>query len=406
MSTERFDLDALDLDDLLSDDINIDFEEDENDLNHFENIEKIEQPHIMVTTKDFKELIRLAKYIITNNAKDIVSKSVALQVRDGKVVGYTTDQDVFLEFNMDLLNTENILEEPICFPIDSILKMLKALPHTTALIKDEEGFKVRLLGGYLPLETHNLEITKFKFEDELEESVISIMDSTKFNSILRDLGAVAIEAQSPNERRIVFDDKGAYSNYMFTITKAIGNFPKMDVKIKDLNILKVLTSNKEANLMFFDTADKTKSKRKVIKSDKFSYAFLIGDQGVNKTLISMENELVLEEGLFIDTQQLLRIVELSTDLNYSLGKLGLNFTDDNRLEIAFKTKRGKDSMFFIDGTSEGLIKPLKKSLEIPSKFLKTLLSSFTKDSTIRLHLMEKAIVVHTENYQGMLFIAN
>ena len=349
---ERFDLDALNLDDLLEDKVDIDFdfgvdEEASNNINHFDNIEKIDEPHIMVSTKDFKEFVRLAKYVITNNAKDILSKSVALQIVDGKVVAYTTDQDVYLEFYMDLLNTENILEEPVCFPIDTILKMLKALPATTAILKDEEGFKIKLHGGALPLETHGLDVEKFKFKDSIQESAVPVMDCTQFSAILRDLGQIALEAISPNERRVVFSEDGVYVNYMFTMIKAHGNFPKMDIKIKDLAILKALTASKDMNLMFYDIADDTKSKRKVIKSSKFSYAFLIGEQGINKTLLNMESNLVLNEGLFIDVNQLFKIVELSTELNYSLGKLGLNFTDDNRLEVAFKTKKGKDSMFYI-----------------------------------------------------------
>ena len=101
-----------------------------------------------------------------------------------------------------------------------------------------------------------------------------------------------------------------------------------------------------------------------------------------------------------------KLVELSNDLGYSLGKLGLNFTDENKLEVAFKTKKGKDSMFYIDGTANNFIEILNKSLDIPAKFLKILLMSFTKDVTINISLQEKAVIVQANDVVGMLFLSN
>ena len=399
-----FNLDDLDITNLELDDSEMDTTLEGLDLNSYDDVDEISEPHIKVDTKDFKEFLKNAKSVIVNNAKDIVSKSICLNVEEGQVVGYCTDFDVFLEYRMDLLNTDNILTEPISFPVDVMIKMMKAVPNTVTIFKDEEGFKLKLAGGSIPLETHNIDIAKYQFKDELKESEVSTMDSIKLHSILKNFTAIVTSAINPSERRIVFNEHGANAMYMFSMIKSDGSYPNMDIKIKDLSILKNLTSGKDVPLMFYDIADDTKSKRKVIKCDKFSYAFLVSELSLNKTLLDMEASLNKDDGLFIDFLQLYKLIELSYDLNYSLGKVGLNYTEDNKLKLLFKTKKGKDSEFDIDGTLSGNISPLKKDIEVPSKFLKTLLTSFNSESNIKISITDKALIVASDEYTGILFV--
>lgn len=375
------------------------------DLNSYDDVTSIDVPHIKVATKEFKELLKVAKSISSTNAKDIVSKSICIEAKEGKAVAYVTDFDVYLEMNLDLLNTENILEEPVCFPIDTMIKLMKAVPSSVILFKDEEGFKIKLAGGSIPIETHNLPVDKYKFQDELKVSEVANMNSTDLYNILRDFTSVVTSAISPNERRIVFDSEGAVAVYMFTVIQSHGCYPTMDIKLKDLGVLKNTLAGLDCNLTFFDTADETKSKRKVIQCDKFKYAFLTSDSKPSQTLIDLSKGIDKDTGLYIDFLQLYKLVELSSELNYSLGKIGLKFTDENKLCLEFKTKKGKDNLFLIDGTNDGEINT-NTSIDLQSKFVKVLLSSFSKLSSIKVNITDKALVVSSDSYQSVLFTEN
>lgn len=372
------------------------------DLNDYEDVSVIDEPHIKVSTKEFKELLKIAKTMTSNNAKDIISKSICIQAKDNKVVAMCTDFDVYLEYNIDLINTDNILEDVICFPIDTMIKLMKAVPQNVVIFKDDEGYKLKLAGGSIPLDTHNLPVEKFAFNDEIKISDCGSMYSNVLYSILRDFTPITTSAITPNERRIVFDNEGAVSVYMFTMIKQVGIFPTMDIKIKDLSILKNLLNGLDCTLSFYDTSDITKSKRKVIQCDKFKYAFLSSDMKVSKTLLDLEATLDKSNGLFIDYLQLYKLVELSSELDYSLGKIGLKFTDDNKLCLEFKTKKGKDNLFYIDGTNDGIVNP-STNIQVQSKFLKVLLSSFNKMSSIKVCINDNSLVVVTDNYHSVLF---
>lgn len=395
---EDFNMDVFDMDNLdesLIDDL---------DLNNFGTVEEeINLPHIKVATKEFKDVLKIAKSVIATSAKDIISKSLCL-VREGdKVRAYATDFDVYYEGVMDLLNTENILEEPIVFPVDVMIKLIKAVPANLIIIKDEEGYKLKLAGGDVALEVHSIGVDKFQCQEQFDKEDKSL-NSLHLLNIIKDFSPLCFGAVSPQERRIVFNDK-ALASYMFSGIMAQGDFPNMDLKIKDMNILKQLLPLTDEELEFFNTKD-AKVPRKMIQSSKYKFTFLLSNQPANEGIVQGIQDLEFENGVFIDFLQFYKLVELSSELNYSIGKVGLNVDETGSIKLAFKTKKGKDTIFTLDGSINGNVVTLDKELEIQSKLLRVLLKAFTKESSIKVNVLKDALIISSDNYNSVIFASN
>ena len=110
--------------------------------------------------------------------------------------------------------------------------------------------------------------------------------------------------------------------------------------------------------------------------------------------------------MFIDFLQFYKLVELSSELNYSIGKVGLNVDETGSIKLAFKTKKGKDTIFTLDGSINGNVVTLDKELEIQSKLLRVLLKAFTKESSIKVNVLKDALIISSDNYNSVIFASN
>lgn len=394
-----FNMNDLELNNMVDEEVN------DIDLSNYVDNTVIEYPHIKVDTKDFNNMLKVAKTVISPGSKDLVSKSICLKVENGQLNAYCTDFDVYAQYNMVLQNTEKVLDEPIIFPVQVMLKLMRAVPSSLVIFKDSEGFKVQLMGGSIPLETYAMKGDKHCFEDEMVESEVSTMGASSLLTLINDFSNIVSSAISPAEKRIIVGEN-ANATYLYANIRSIGKYPTMDLKLRDIATLKLLLSHKDENLLFYDTKDSSKSTRKIIKGEKFTLAFLVGEARPNKIMQEMLKEVNTEKGLHIDFLQLYKIVELSTELPYSLGEIGLNYNADGKLELLFKTKRGKDNVFTLDGTVEGNIIQLANPIVVKAKFLKVLMSAFTKESSIKIVLNDNALSIVNNSYTGTLFVDN
>lgn len=398
-------MENLDLNDIALDEVDTE-ELDSLDLNNYGVInEIINEPHLKMHTSDVKNMLKVAKSIISVSARDTLSKSICLKRVEDKVVAYVTDFDNYLEYTLDLLNADNILEDCVVFPVDTMLKLIKAVPSSTIIFKDEEGYKLKLIGGSLPLETHDLTDDKFKLQCETELSKVPTMQSTDLANILKSYYNLVNSAISPVERRIVFSENMAIGVYMFSAIYSEGQFPTMDLKIKDINILKQLITDDE-ELMFYDTVN-TKVSRKLIVGEKFKLAFIVSDDcKVPELILNGINKTDFASGIYIDLVQLFKMIELSSDLNNSTGKVEFNINEDNSLKLVLKTQKSKDSEFTLKGNIEGIVKPIRNNIEVQSKLLKVLLKAFAGNTSVKVLVTSDALTVTSHNFKSVLFISD
>ena len=153
--------------------------------------------------------------------------------------------------------------------------------------------------------------------------------------------------------------------------------------MKDINVLKSLLLDNEDSIEVFSTTSGVK--RTVFKGKNFSYAFLVSDVEITPYLKDNMKDVLAKPGMFVDFLQLYKMVELASELPYSIGKVSFQYKDGN-LVLAIKTKAGKDSVFILGGSPvEGLVN-LKNEIILQAKLLKILLRSFAGSSSVKVAL--------------------
>ena len=358
---------------------------------------EIKEPHLKLSTKEFLEALKIAKSTISSNSKDLISRSALLKVEGGVLYLYCTDFDIYLKLKLNILNTENLITDTVIFPVDSIMQLLKAVPSTTVISKKEDSYYINLVGGSVILETHVVDESKFKFTDAMNKSDKTI-NSNKLYSIIKDFSPLVSSAISPSEKRIVFSNK-VISTYMLSSISADLDLPDLDLRVKDMSVLRQLTNlekEEELSIYFGDNG------RASIEGENFNYTFLTSDLKTNKTLLDILDKQNYSDGLFIDYLSFYKLIELSAELSYSTGKVNIKLEEDKCI-VTFKTRKGNDSVLTLEGLKEGSITPIEK--EVQSKLLRILLKSFSGSSQVKVNLTEESLIVTNENYKGVLFLS-
>lgn len=389
------DLDSVDLDDVDLSDV---------DMSNFGEVdENIEFPHIKVSSKQLKEFLKVSKKICQLGGKDILSKSVCLvydKVSE-KVQALSTNFDVYLKQDMECLNTENVLEEALIIPTDILIKLCSAVPANTILYKKDDVVYIRLYAGDLEVETYSVDQGKFIYQDEVEK--VTSVDATELYGVLKDMSPIVAAAVNPVEKRIFCEDSGAYANYLFAIIKSDGSFGKYDLKSKDIDVLKGLIANKKDEMLTVSkTKEDVKIERCVIAGSDFMYAFLVSDSEISPTLKSKMEEVVKNDGVYVDFIQFYKSIELASELPYALGKVNVNYTDTG-VSVDIVSKKGTSNIFNIDGSSQGDVKELEKPLVVQAKLLRVVLRSFVSKSSIKLTVSDKGLGIEADTYKACLY---
>lgn len=395
LETMDVDIDEINLDEIDLDDI---------DLTGFGEVnDSVEFPHIKFSSKLFKEFLKSAKKICSSGGKDIISKSTCLKfdAEKGKIVAYATDFDVYVSQELECLNTELVLTEPVVVPTDTFIKLAAAVPASTCIYKNGDTFYIRVFGGDLELETSTVAVDKFIFSDPVvHDSTVEVDD---LKAVLKDFAPIVTAAVNPAEKRIVCESDGAYSNYMFAVLKDAAVTGNFDFKPKDIDVIKgLLSSSDDTSVEFLKTDDSAKVKRYQIKGSSFQYSFLVSESQFSEALKNNMESVVADGGVYVDFIQVYKIIELSSELNYALGKVVLNY-EDGGISIDMLTKKGTSNKISIAGSMEGNTAPLAKGLTLQSKLLKILLRSFASKSSIRLSITDKGLGISADDYQACIY---
>ncbi len=393
---EEMDLDSVDYSDTDSKDF------DDIDLEGFGEVDSsIDKPHIKVSYEDFVRFIKSAKEVTSVSGRDVITRSICLKVEGDQLVCRVTDFDVYLEQRIENLNVENVLEDAIVIPMDIIQKLLKASPSIILIYKETDGeYKMRLSPGDILLEVFAVSPDKFIFSDEVKYKGSLVAED--IHSVVKDFGGLVNSAVSPKEKRILLGTDAAYANYAIAVVRYLAKFHEMDLKVKDINILKFLLKGLEGNVKVYRTTD-SKVERAVFEGDNFKYAFLVSDITIPNRFKEDIDRIVAEDGVYVDFNNFYRLIEISAELSYSVGRVELDFTEDKELKVVLKTKKGKDGEFFFPGSVTGNPKGLQKTLVIQAKLLRLLLKSFANKGNIRVSLNEDGMGLYVDNYEAVLY---
>ena len=190
---------------------------------------------------------------------------------------------------------------------------------------------------------------------------------------------------------------------MWSVITAPGSWGDFDLRLKDINVLRVALIDLDEEVSLFVTDESVKVKRAVIKGSKFTYAFYISEIRTPSALTDMLASIEPFSGMFVDLIQVYKLVEVASELPYSIGKVGLKLTDDG-IQLAIKTKKNEDSIFNLAGSYNKKDNVYKEEIVVQAKLLRILLRTFASESSIQMVFSDKGLGVFTDTYKAALFL--
>lgn len=357
----------------------------------------IDFPHFKITTKDMKDAVNALSKIASTGGRDVLTKSLSFKVEKEILKIRATDFDVHAEKSITVLNNEKILDDHVVIPLALLQKVLKATPTFTIIFKDGADYFIRLVGGDMLLETYTTDVERYSPVFNTEK--VGKIDSKELNTLVKDLAPIVATAISPTEKRILLGEEGAVASYMLALVQSKAKYPVMDLKTKDIQVLNTLTNSYEGDLDVY-TSVNTDVVRRVIKCDNFSYTFLVSDKIEKSPVYDRLEAFPTDAGVHIDVVHFYKMAELAADLPFSAGRVKLKYSEKG-LNLTVITKKDKDSVFDLDGSTEG---NCSKDVvcTIQATLLKTLLKVFARSTSVKVSLMKEGIAISTDNYKAIL----
>lgn len=389
------DFDNIDLDEVEE------FDLDTTDLSGFGEVEEeINVPHVKVSTKAFKNVLKTARSI-SCTGRDILTKSICFKVKGEKLYCYMTDFEIYVEESIPILNNNDVLTEFFIVPSEILDKLIKAVPSNVVIYKDlNEKYYIKLYGGDIPLDTYQFDFEKFIYSEEVEEK--STIDSKDLLDVIQKFNNLINNAVS-YEKRIYSESDNAYASYMWSMIRANKFLFPMDLKIKDCKVLKTILNESDEEITVYQTPEDAKTQRCILQGDNFKYVFLLSTEKFPSSKKDIFDEAITETGVVVDMLKLYRVVEVASELPYSLGKISIGY-DPNGISLVIKTKKGIDSKFVIDGYYEGEKTDIEAK-EVQAKLLKILLRSYTTP-TVKIMVSKKGIAIDSGDYQSVILSEN
>lgn len=392
---------------------NLDLANIDIDLNEIDNVEldegmenfgevelTIDEPHIKISSDDLNRALSLTGSVIETTGNDLLSKAISIEVDKGEVIFKATNYTNYVVYKCPVINSTNLIEEPIIINYNLLGKVVKALGKQVAFIKKENGVYIRLVGGDLFLETISADPNKYVAPGEREDQIFEI-EGSKLAQILKDNLILINQAIRPEDRKIVMTDQGFVFNSILISLKGNQPLGNLNLKKTDLEAVKKLASlNSEGNIHFYKV-NQDKINRVLAVDDKgCSYSFVADSSVLDPQVLEQFNDPALETGVYVDLNLLYRWVEISTILPYSTQRINLNYNGSN-VDLTVLTKRG-DNPVVLQGSPINAVQPLAQPVSVQSGQLKNLLQSFAGNSSVLLSLGAKGIYISSNDYVGVL----
>jgi len=358
-------------------------------------------PHVCVKTSDINRFLRGAALLANSVGRDVISRSVSFVVSGDSLVARSTDLDSFLECSLPIQNTKNLLSSPQhgwSIQLDVLLKLVKAAATNLIFFHSDDKLHVRLACGDIGVETLGVSSDKFTCPGDFR--AIANVQAASMSDVLKALSPIAIAASTPNERRIYIRDGVAFSSHLWAAISHETDLPDGEIQAKDSLILRHLLTSCTGTVSILETADSLL--RVCYSASQFKYFTIKSNLSSQNSLFSQLSS-IPSSGIYLDLRQLFKTISLSSDLPYSIGKFGVNYSQ-GCVTFTIKTKQSEDSVFNLSGSQEGPTKPLSKEVALQAKLVKLLLQSFRSSASIKVSVTKDGFYLSSESINAACFV--
>lgn len=364
----------------------------------------LEEEHVRVSTKKVSDILKTAGVVSKGSGRDVVARTIGFKVEGGQLWVMITDADIYVKKAIPLLNSSNVLEDFIPVSLPAVMELVKLCGSTFTLFKKDGAYFLKVMGGDAEVEVVDVGEDQFSLDFVGEKESLGSMTSNTFYQVLKNLYPLANSGVTPSQRRIFFSDKGALSVYLISVAMFDKEkFPKMDLSVKDIKILYVLTSSSEAKELHVYRQEN----RIYLSTNDFVYSVGVADYSPSKNMLeSVEKIIASNSPVYVNYNQLSKAADhASNTVNGSISRIFFSYTEDGFVKASIKKKdKRKDINMVLMGAPNDSPKQFSGEVSIQSNLLRSLLKVFAQDSMVGLILNKDGIGVVSDSFKSVLYI--
>ena len=369
---------------------------------------EVKEPHIRFARQDLVNMITLASPILNPKSSQVVPKSIVIVYREDSYRMIANNDLEYLEYQFDVLNTENRLCDTLALPLDLVKSFANMLAEEIIIYKSGDGYFIRLLlegDLYLELPSPEESLVERPFEDTEpftyksnsgeDKNLVSV---SHLSEALKALIPILSEEPILEKRRITFTKDRAYfiSNKYFMEYRL--PLPSMRIGLRVATILRkiCLFCNNEGGMYFFK--DTKYQSRIVVKVKNIVFSSTVTSTTNESELLAYLDRMRNHKQVLVSIKDLARVVSVANDLPYSKKEVKIKLGEDMGIYIPMKT-RVTNFRLPVKVIDTGT----KKEVPISAEKLANLLASFSNGEAI-LSITDKLLIISKDNLLGAVTI--
>ena len=204
---------------------------------------------------------------------------------------------------------------------------------------------------------------------------------------------------TPEKKKISFvNNSMEFNTGKFLISYSV-QLPTMKISYRTAEFLKSLCGVIDNALYFYE--DTENPNRIHIKCGNVSYTTTVGKDNIDPRISTFIDSKFKDTGIYVEYLDFNSVITLASSLNYATGSVIFNIPDQENLITTIPNTKGSSSFKVPKKNNTNMYTPNENTVEVLSKSLKKLLSSFPVDD-LYIVLNKDGIAIKSGAIRGVL----
>jgi len=353
---------------------------DAKDSEEFKDVGKLQlsddESYIELECEAFATVIKPFREKKTS-CKDLVSRCCLIHAFAEYVELYSTDGTSYLWGRLPA--KVNKFEQKTVVDLGAVYEVAKGSNRYTYLINDDGKLYSDFFGGRVFIPTYGMDEKIFSPGDKGEEKDAKVINVDQWLRAIAALEPTLKDSTVPDLAFIFMDKDGAYSSNGSIVTKVEGDFFKINLRAKDLPIIKMILNAVGKAVCTLTEYENYYE----ISSEHFKYTFPKSESSLSQ---QYKDSIQPVKGYFtLETHQVLNMLEILLHMPEDSGTIQLDF-QETEVKAYTNTRKGDRSHMSVSQSKDG--DPVIRDLQMSLKTFFVALSSFKDTQAVAIGLSE------------------
>jgi len=328
---------------------------------------EIECDHFTQAVKPFREK--------KTSCRDLVARCCLIETFEEFVELSSTDGTAYLWGRLPA--KVNKFKEKVIVDLSAVYEVAKGSNRYTYLIEDNKKLYSDFFGGRVFIPTYTMKDDIFTPNELGKEVNSKVINVEQWQRAIDALEPTLKASSVPELSYIFMGPDGAFSSNGSIVTKVEGDFFKINLRSKDLPIIKMILTTVGKTICTLTEYEAFYQ----ISSENFRYTFPKSESSLSD---QYKESIQPIDGFFtLETHQVLNMLDILLHMPDDSGTIQLDFLSDE-VKAYTNPRKGDRSHMTISQSKDG--NPIEKQLQMSLKTFSVALSSFKDTQAVSIGL--------------------